>query len=122
MPPRKPKALKREYDDVSSGSDEAESRPRGTGKDEITMKITKKAKAPKKVKTEDGGDEGGRVTAAGEPQKIGFDIAKGPVQDAELHAKYNAMTLDELKQYMKVRARPRRAPGANASEREARSG
>jgi len=36
-------------------------------------------------------------------QKIGFDITTGPVQDEGLQAKYKAMSLDELKQYMKVR-------------------
>ena len=68
------------------------------------MKITKKSKASKKIKKESDGDANeGSIKAKNEPMKQGYDIATGVVQDEALHAKYSAMTLDELKQYMKVR-------------------
>ena len=109
MPPRV-KKIKREYADADAG--DADYDAVSSGEDdaaEITMKITKKKRAPKKVKTDDGDAEGGaRVKAKDEnaPQKIGFDITAGPIQDEGLHAKYNAMNLDELKQYMKMNRMP----------------
>ena len=104
MPARKPKALKREYAD-----EEEECDPAREGGDEITMKITKRAKTTKTTKkttttTTRDGDEPDAPAKTNAPQKIGFDITAGPVQDEGLHAKYGAMSLDELKQYMQARA------------------
>ena len=102
MPPRKPKALKREYTDDNSDDDFTPGEERDD--EEITMKITKKSKASKKIKNASDGDANeGSIKAKNEPMKQGYDIATGVVQDEALHAKYSAMTLDELKQYMKVR-------------------
>ncbi|OUS44337.1 hypothetical protein BE221DRAFT_78223 [Ostreococcus tauri] len=71
------------------------------------MKITKKSKASKKIKKESDGDANeGSIKAKNEPMKQGYDIATGVVQDEALHAKYSAMTLDELKQYMKINRMP----------------
>ena len=102
MPARKPKALKREYADEEEDYD-----PAREGGDEITMKITKRAKTTKTTKktttTTRDGDEADAPAKTNAPQKIGFDITAGPVQDEGLHAKYGAMSLDELKQYMQAR-------------------
>ena len=102
MPARKPKALKREYADEEEDYD-----PAREGGDEITMKITKRAKTSKTTKktttTTRDGDETDAPAKTNAPQKIGFDITAGPVQDEGLHAKYGAMSLDELKQYMQAR-------------------
>ena len=105
MPPRKPKALKREYADDDADDDAYD--PAREGEDELKMKITKKPKKSKTTtkKQEPGkdGDEPDAPAKSNAPQKIGFDIATGPIQDEALHAKYNAMSLDELKQYMQAR-------------------
>ena len=108
MPPRKPKALKREYADADDDADDDAYDPAREGEDELKMKITKKPKKSKtttKLKQEPGkdGDEPDAPAKSNAPQKIGFDIATGPIQDEALHAKYNAMSLDELKQYMQAR-------------------
>lgn len=100
---RKPKAIKREYvdDDGDGDSDFNPGESSREKKGELTMQITKKAKKKvKKEPTTGDDDEGGSKPTS---QKIGFDITTGPVQDEGLQAKYNAMSLDELKQYMKVR-------------------
>ena len=72
------------------------------------MKITKRAKTTKTTRktttTTRDGDETNAPAKVNAPQKIGFDITAGPVQDEGLHAKYGAMSLDELKQYMQARA------------------
>ena len=106
MPARKPKALKREY--AAAAADDEEYDPAREGGDEITMKITKRAKTTKTTKktttTTRDGDEPDAPAKTNAPQKIGFDITAGPVQDEGLHAKYGAMSLDELKQYMQARA------------------
>ena len=100
MPPRV-KPLKREY----GAADDDDSDYDAKGDDEIVMKMTKKPKKVKKEPTATADDD-----AADGPQKtkdvvelIGFNIATGPIQDAALHEKYKAMSLDELKQYLKVR-------------------
>jgi len=108
MPPRKPKALKREYADADDDADDDAYDPAREGEDELKMKITKKpkkSKTTKSMKREPGkdGDEPDAPAKSNAPQKIGFDIATGPIQDEALHAKYNAMSLDELKQYMQAR-------------------
>ena len=103
MPPRKPKALKREYADDGEEDEYDPAREEG---DEITMKITKRAKTSKTKKTTTttrDGDEPDAPAKTNAPQKIGFDITLGPIQDEGLHAKYGAMSLDELKQYMQAR-------------------
>jgi hypothetical protein len=107
MPARKPKALKREY--AAAAADDEAYDPAREGGDEITMKITKRAKTTKTTKkttttTTRDGDEPDAPAKTNAPQKIGFDITAGPVQDEGLHAKYGAMSLDELKQYMQARA------------------
>ena len=106
MPPRKPKALKREYADDGEEDEYDPAREEG---DEITMKITKRAKTSKTTKktttTTRDGDETDAPAKTNAPQKIGFDITLGPIQDEGLHAKYGAMSLDELKQYMQARLR-----------------
>jgi len=101
MPPRV-KPLKREY----GAADDDDSDYDAEGDGEIVMKMTKKPKKVKKEPTATADDD----AAADGPQKtkdivelIGFNIATGPIQDAALHEKYKAMSLDELKQYMKVR-------------------
>ena len=100
MPPRV-KPLKREYG--AADDDDSDYDAKGDG--EIVMKMTKKPKKVKKEPTATADDD-----AADGPQKtkdivelIGFNITTGPIQDAALHEKYKAMSLDELKQYMKVR-------------------
>merc|ERR1719399_2007764 len=75
------------------------------------MKITKRAKTTKTTKkttttTTRDGDEPDAPAKTNSPQKIGFDITAGPVQDEGLHAKYGAMSLDELKQYMQMNRMP----------------
>ena len=109
MPARKPKALKREYADADA--DEEDYDPAREEGDEITMKITKRAKTTKTTKktttTTRDGDDANAPAKVNAPQKIGFDITAGPVQDEGLHAKYGAMSLDELKQYMQARANSR---------------
>ena len=106
MPARTPKALKREY--AAADDDDEAYDPAREGGDEITMKITKRAKTTKTTKktttTTRDGDEPDAPAKTNAPQKSGFDITAGPVQDEGLHAKYGAMSLDELKQYMQARA------------------
>jgi len=99
------KPLKREYDDESSSEEESEKDGKKKAKSEqVVMKMTKKISKKVKPTTDEGADDVPMRTKD-IVEKIGFDIALGPVQNQALHDKYKAMTLDELKQYMKVRAR-----------------
>lgn len=105
MPP-KLKPLKREYG--AADDDDADYDAKNDG--EIVMKMTKKPKKVKNEPTTSSAAGDADADADGAPQKtkdivelIGFNIATGPIQDAALHEKYKAMSLDELKQYMKVR-------------------
>lgn len=102
---RKPKAIKREYvdDDADGDSDFNPGESSREKKSELTMQITKKAKKKVKKEPTTGDDDDGEGGSKPTSQKIGFDITTGPVQDEGLQAKYKAMSLDELKQYMKVR-------------------
>lgn len=106
-PMRKPKAIKREYvdegDDGDGDSDFTPGESSREKKSELTMQITKKAKKKVKKEPTTTGDDDGEGGSKPTSQKIGFDITTGPVQDEGLQAKYKAMSLDELKQYMKVR-------------------
>jgi hypothetical protein len=100
---RKPKAIKREYVDADDDADDSDFNAESQKKSELTMQITKKAKKKVKKEPTTTGDDDGEGEGKPTLQKIGFDITTGPVQDEGLQAKYKAMSLDELKQYMKVR-------------------